>query len=276
MTHSPEEIRSAALDVLAGRVKCEYELNQFAHLKIGVGKALRERDGLPPQIPTTYPADSALESQDADIFLEVFWDLFRDGIISLGCDTSASKSNFPFFSVTSRGKRVLSGENSYFLHDLTRFESQVLAEIPAIDKTTLIYLKEALQAFRTGCILSSTVMLGVATEHTFLLLLETIDNSAVHASMFAGVQHERTTLRKINKFKNVVDQTRKSFPKELLEDFDTHFLGIQSLIRTFRNEAGHPTGKIIDREQAFINLQLFIPFGRKAYELMAYFKDENK
>lgn len=274
MAHSSEEIRSAALDVLAGRVKCEYELNHFANLKIGVGKALRERDGLSPKPPTSYPADSALESRDADIFLEVFWDLFRDGVISLGCDTSASKSNFPFFSLTSRGRRVLSGESSYFLHDVTRFESQVLAEIPDVDKTSLIYLKEALQAFRTGCILSSTVMLGVATEHTFLLLLETIDNNAVHASTFAGVQQERTTLRKINKFKNIVDQMRKSFPKELIEDFDTHFLAIQSLIRTFRNEAGHPTGKLIDREQAFINLQLFIPFGRKAYEWIAYFKGQ--
>jgi len=79
-------------------------------------------------------------------------------------------------------------------------------------------------------------------------------------------------LKKINKFKNIIDQSRRSFPQGLLEDFDTHFLAIQSLLRTFRNEAGHPTGKLIDREQAFINLQLFIPFGRKAYGLIAYFK----
>lgn len=274
MAHSPEEIRAAALDVLSGRVPCGYALNEYPHLKIGVGKALRERDGLPPAPPTSYPADSALEGEDADTFLEVFWDLFRDGIITLGCDSGALRSNFPFFRVTSRGKRVLSGENSYFLHDVTRFESQVLAEIPDIDQTSLIYLKEALQAFRAGCILSSTVMLGVATEHTFLLLLETIAHNPAHASTFAMVQQERTTLKKINKFKNIIDQTRRSFSQGLLEDFDTHFLAIQSLIRTFRNEAGHPTGKLIDREQAFINLQLFIPFGRKAYELIAYFKRE--
>jgi hypothetical protein len=29
-----------------------------------------------------------------------------------------------------------------------------------------------------------------------------------------------------------------------------------------------------EKSEAFINLQLFIPFGRKAYELMAYFKRE--
>jgi len=57
-------------------------------------------------------------------------------------------------------------------------------------------------------------------------------------------------LRKINKFKDIVDQMRKSLPKGLLEDFDTRFLGIQALIRMVRNEAGHPAGKLIDREQA--------------------------
>lgn len=271
MAHSAEEMRAATLDVLAGRVASDYPLDQFAHLKIGVGKALRGRDGLPPAVLVAFPADSALGNEDADTFLEVFWDLFRDGIICLGCDSGALRSSFPYFRVTSRGRRVLSGENAYFLHDVSGFESQVRAEIPDIDQTSLLYLKEALQAFRAGCILSSTVMLGVATEHTFLLLLEVISQNATHASMFAAVQHERTTLRKINKFKNLMEQAWKSFPQSLLEDFDTHFLAIQSLLRTFRNEAGHPSGKIIDREQAFINLQLFIPFGRKAYELMAHF-----
>jgi hypothetical protein len=54
MVHPPEEIRSAALDVLAGRVQCGYEPDEYAHLKIGVGKALRERDGLPPAPPTSF------------------------------------------------------------------------------------------------------------------------------------------------------------------------------------------------------------------------------
>ena len=47
---------------------------------------------------------------------------------------------------------------------------------------TPTYLQEAMQAFRTGCILSATVMRGVATEHTFLLLMKTIENSPAHAA----------------------------------------------------------------------------------------------
>ena len=269
MPHSYEEIRSATLDVLAGRVATQYTANQYAHLKIGVGKALRGRDGLPEPAPGAYPADSSLEQADADLFLEIFWDLFRDGVITLGFDDS--NKEFPFFRITGRGNTLLSGGEEYFLHDVSGFEKQIKAEIPDIDPTTLLYLKEALQAFRSGCILASTVMLGVATEHTFLLLIETIDNNKTHSATFSAVSKERGLLRKINKFKSILEMNKKSVPRELLEDFDTHFLGIQSLIRGFRNESGHPSGKIIEREQAFVNLQLFVSYGRKAYQFITHY-----
>jgi hypothetical protein len=64
----------------------------------------------------------------------------------------------------------------------------------------------------------------------------------------------------------------KSIPAEIREDLDTHFAGILSVIRTFRNQSGHPTGKIIDREQTFVLLQLVIPYSKKLYQLMVFFK----
>jgi hypothetical protein len=44
------------------------------------------------------------------------------------------------------------------------------------------------------------------------------------------------------------------------------------VIRTYRNESGHPTGKIIDREQTFVLLQLFIPYIKKLHQLREHFK----
>lgn len=46
--------------------------------------------------------------------------------------------------------------------------------------------------------------------------------------------------------------------------------GVVSIVRTFRNESAHPTGKIIDREQAYVLLCLFIPYCRKMYQLMQH------
>ena len=81
----------------------------------------------------------------------------------------------------------------------------------------------------------------------------------------------RTVLQKINKFKNILDQQLHNLPAEVKEDLDTNFAAILSVIRTFRNQSGHPTGKIIDREQAYVLLQLFIPYAKKMYQLMDYY-----
>ena len=129
-----------------------------------------------------------------------------------------------------------------------------------------------MQAFRSGCMLSATVMLGVAVEHTFMLLLEVLEGNVKYKTSFASVFTERTLLQKFNKFRNLLDPMAKGLPVEIREDLDTHFAGILSVIRTFRNQSGHPTGKIIDREQTFVLLQLVIPYCRKQYQLMEYFK----
>jgi hypothetical protein len=175
------------------------------------------------------------------------------------------------FRVSEFGRKLIAHQQAYFFHDVSSYELAIKSEVPAIDSITLLYLKEAMQSFKTGCVLASTVMLGVATEHTFLLLLERIEQSHIHASIFARVGRERTILQKVNKFKSILDGQVSNLPPEIKEDLDTHFAGILSIIRTFRNQAGHPTGKIIDREQAYVLMQLFIPYCRKMYQLMAHY-----
>jgi hypothetical protein len=48
-------------------------------------------------------------------------------------------------------------------------------------------------------------MLGVATEHTFLLLVEAIEKSSTYAKMFAAVSKERPILRRVNTLKKILD-----------------------------------------------------------------------
>lgn len=59
----------------------------------------------------------------------------------------------------------------------------------------------------------------------------------------------------------------KTLPKEATEDLETNFLMIQSVLRIARNDAGHPTASKLQREQAYVNLQLFIPFARQLMRL---------
>ena len=268
MPHSYEELRAAALGILAGREKPPYEPLHYEHLSIGIGQVLARRENRihPDHFGATYP----LDAQDKESFLELFWDLFRQGIITLGLNDA--NREFPFFRLTKLGQQIAQGQSTYFFHDVSSYEAAIRREVPDINDVTLLYLKEAMQTFRSGCMLSATVMLGVAVEHTFMLLLEIIEVSAIHQKTFASVFTERTLLQKFNKFRNLLDPMLKTLSADIREDLDTHFSGILSVIRTFRNQSGHPTGKIIDREQTFVLLQLVIPYCKKLYQLMGFFK----
>jgi hypothetical protein len=272
MDHSYEEIRAAALDVLAGREKPAYEATQYVNLSRGVAEAfLRRQIGEATALNQMRSGSMPqLSRNDAEVYLEVFWDLFRQGIITLGLNDS--NPEFPFFHVSKLGSKIISNQGAYFFHDVSSYSKQITEQVPSIDQVTLLYLQEAMQAFQAGCLLSSSVMLGVAAEHTFYLLLDVIEGSSKHQGTFKAVYSERTVLQKFNKFKQILEQHSKSLSSEIKEDLDTHFAGILSIIRTFRNQSGHPTGKIVDREQAFVLLQLLIPYCKKLYLLMEHFK----
>jgi hypothetical protein len=270
--HSFEEIRSAALDVLSKREKVDYPPNQYAHVESGVAEVLARREGTTDRTGNIFRGGEArLSVRDQEVFLEVFWGLFQQGIIVLGYDPA--NNGFPWCRLSAYGKRVLESSDLYFFHDVSTYENQIRREISSIHDVTLLYLKEAMQAFRAGCMLSATVMLGVATEHTLLLLLDRIESNKQHKGAFASVFAQKTVLQKANKFKAILDQHYvKQLPSDVKEDLDTHFASLLSVIRTFRNQAGHPTGKMMDREQVYVLLHLFIPYGKKMYQLMECFK----
>jgi hypothetical protein len=260
MDHSYEELRDVALDILSGRERGSFGSDQYQHLKTGIAEVLESRSR------NQRVFNAKLSSHDSELFLELFWDLFRQGIITLGLNDD--NREFPFFRVSSFGKKLIEGQNPYFFHDVSSYEKVILSSVPQVDTITLIYLKEAMQAFMSGCLLSCSVMLGVATEHSFLKLLDVVEANTTYNSLFKNAFSQKTILQKLNKFKNVLDQNLSILSSEAKEDLDTNFSGIISMIRTFRNESGHPSGRIISREQCYILLQLFIPCCKKIYQLI--------
>jgi len=263
--HSYEEIRSVALDILAGREQVRYPAENYEHIKLGIAEVFARREGRPGD-----GLGPSLDRVDSELYLEVFWELFRQEVITLGLNDS--NREFPHCRLSEFGRRVLENQQAYFFHDVTSYTNVIRAEIPNIDAVTLLYLQEAMQAFKAGCILSATVMLGVATEHTFLLMLEAIEANPRHQPIYRRVFTERALLQKVNRFKAILDNNLAGLAPEIREDLDTHFAGILSIIRTFRNQSGHPTGQIVGREQAYVLLQLFVPYGKKLYQLRAHFQ----
>jgi hypothetical protein len=271
MNHTYEEIRDAAIDILAGRIKTKHVPRQYAELSCYISSIL-DNSGYVKNL-NMYRMSDELSYEDSGIFLEVFWDLFRQGIITLGYDKP--NKQFPWFRVSAHGKRILENQDVYFYHDVSSYEAVIKQQMPDIDDVTLIYLKEAMQSFYSGCYLSSSVMLGVASEHTFLKLLEKIENNSSYSTDFKNSFKERTTSRKFAEFKKIlnqlISQNKLNLQPEVKENLDTNLDGIMNTIRNFRNDSGHPSGNIISREQCYVNLNLFIPYCKKAYQLIDSF-----
>ncbi len=114
-------------------------------------------------------------------------------------------------------------------------------------------------------------MLGVAAEHTFLLLVEAVEGNPKHKASFSVVSKERGVLRKLNKFLEILDKQKASLPAAIKGDVEIHFASILNIIRNYRNESGHPSGKIIDREEAYVLLLLFPHYCKKMYQLIAHY-----
>lgn len=270
--HSFEEIRSVILDVISGREKASYKPDQYAHMELCVAEVLAKREGVSRNNGIVNSGNYPISPSDKILVLEIFWSLFREGIITLGRDSS--NREFPFFRLSIYGKKVIDNEQTYFFHDVSSYRERLEIEIPSLDEVTKVYLQEAMQSFRIGCLLASSVMLGVATEHTFNKLIEAIDQSGKYKDDYKSVSKEHLISRRLTKFKNVFDSNKKDYPTEICQDFDSQFLCIQTVIKNYRNESGHPTGKIIDREQMYVLLNLFITYGKKAYELIRFFKKD--
>jgi hypothetical protein len=73
------------------------------------------------------------------------------------------QSNLPWVQVTEGGKTCL--ENGECVpYDAGLFLSRIRSQIPNLDPIVDLYLKEALNSFRSGAYLAVAVMTGVAAE----------------------------------------------------------------------------------------------------------------
>lgn len=264
--HSYEEIREVVIDVMSA--SSSNGVNQFQSLLEHVGRTFgKKHNASPLSTGMAYPgAGSQLHPQDSDLVLEVVWDLFRQGIITLGLNTS--NPGWPWIRLSRFGRKTIQNQ-PYRFHDTASFLILIRNEVPDISSEAIAYLDEAVAAFYAGCLLASCVMLGVAAEAEFLRLLDVAVNSQSYADSFKAVTKENFVRSKITKFQAALKPLLPTFmPKKHFEDLETNLSLIQSVLRVARNDAGHPTGIAIpEREQVYVFLQLFVPFARQLMRL---------
>lgn len=270
VTH--EELRSLVLDCLN-----QMPEDQFAHLYAAVARtAAVERKLVPdPNKAGDRHAYYALASKDAARVQDVVWDLIIEGVLRPGLRDGAN-DNLPFYHLTELGKAAVASTPAS-PYDPDGYLKRLKAALPSLDPVITTYLEESLKTFRIGCLLSSTVTLGCASEQAFLLLVEAYAK-ALKPSQQA--KFEKATKGKMLKtqydefLKMLQGHLRGHLPRDLDADLDTTLLGVFSMIRNLRNDAGHPTGRFAPREVCNSNLHVFPSYLRKVYELIGWLNDQ--
>ena len=214
-------------------------------------------------------ADIAIGYQDQ--IREIIWGLVIQGIVVPG--GSNSQPDLPFMQISEWGKKCLeSGE--YVPYDAGQYLARLKTRIEDVDSKIVLYLQESLTAFRSGTYVASAVMTGVATERTLLVLRDAIEA----ALPTQDAKNKFATRTKVKLIKQVFDEMWKQLDPvhdQLAADLDkedvrSELSGTFDLIRKTRNDAGHPAGRPISREEAHNLLLLFPQYCEVVYETMGW------
>lgn len=190
---------------------------------------------------------------------DVMWEFMIQGIIAPGLDVS--NPNLPWFHITEYGKKVLvAGE--LLPHDPTGYLELFRTDVPDLDPTVEAYVSESLNCFTRGNVIASVVMLGVASERTFLLLCDALLKALANESEKSKFQNilKRMSIKPkmdwvLQKIQNI--QTKK--PRPLPDNVNVMLTVIFDFIRCQRNDLGHPqsTPPQVTRDDAYVNLRIF-------------------
>jgi len=111
--HTYEEIREVVIDVL---LKKDPTVNQFTLVLDKVALILEQRNPIPGR---QAGVRDYMHKSDKALVREVFWDLFRQGVITLGIDDF--NSGWPWFQLSRFGESALAQQNPYRFHDTSSY-----------------------------------------------------------------------------------------------------------------------------------------------------------
>jgi hypothetical protein len=218
---------------------------------------------------------SQLSQRDHRRSCDIIWDLIVDGIVRPG-DPGNAEAVFPWFHVTERGRELLK-HGSMSPYDPDGYLKRLDANVPNLDPVIRTYLVESMHTLRIGCLLSSTITLGCASECAILNLIDAYSNALPKPEGDALKKKTKDAPIK-TRFDQFIasaeknDRLKSAVPKELKETVDTPIRSLFGMYRVHRNDAGHPTGKQLSPEEAHAHLVAFPHYIERLYSLIGWLK----
>ena len=203
---------------------------------------------------------------------EILWEFIFQRIISPG--TNEGNLHLPFFHITDYGEKVLK-EEEFQPHDPTGYLERFRRDIPDCDPTVESYLAESLNCFLNSNLIASIVMLGVASERTFLLLCESLNGAIENSgeqSQFKKTLKRNAMKPKMDAVLNKIITIQSQSPKPLPDNVNVMLIAIFDFIRIQRNDLGHPqeTPPKTSRDEALVNLRIFPTYYKMVKQVIDY------
>lgn len=198
-------------------------------------------------------------SSDEQGYREAIWRLIAKGLAVPG-DRHNSADFFPHISITEYGIKCLES-GKIQAHDPNGYLESLRKRSPNLDPIVEMYISEALNSFGAMNYLACSVMIGGALEKTVLNLTETFEKKlsgkekTEYNSDVLSVEKAKTRLDKFLEFLNKHGY-KKKLDQSTREKLDSVLPAITNIIRIVRNEIGHPTGRVVDQEEAEASLLL--------------------
>lgn len=263
------ELKSLVID----SIKLHVPSFEFHNLCNTVGsKAVKKEIVKNPYPPNYQGMTFHLQKHDENRVREILWDLIIERVLTIG---DYQNSSWPFLSLTEYGEKVMESDMPV-PNDTSDYLKRIKKEIPDLDNVIEIYLSESVRTYNINQLLSATITLGCASEKALLLLIETFKitfNDSTKQQSFNRKIEGKFIKTQFDEFNKELQNIKTDLPYDLKENYTNTLLGIFEMIRSNRNQAGHPTGKQIDKETLFANLQVFIPYCKFIYKMKKYFDD---
>lgn len=202
-----------------------------------------------------------------------FWALVGQGLAYI--DFSQSAVENWTLHLTKSGIAAASDEEGN-PDNAEQYLSRLKSSVPKVSETVTGYAREAIMSYNNRCYLASAVMLGVSSEAAFQEMAISFCNwlpNGKERDRFSLLisNSKQNYISKFGEFRKRIDKYKPDLPSDIRDGMSLSFDSILDLLRIFRNEAGHPTGKKYTRDDAFINLQMFLRYLQKMYDLKEYF-----
>jgi hypothetical protein len=197
--------------------------------------------------------------------------------ITSGTTYSSGFLDWPSFEITAYGENVFQN-TEYQPHDSDGYLNRLRQELPTIDSVIIRYLDECLQCYRRNLLLSAAVMLGCAAEKAVLLLIDQFGKWIADPQDKANFVKETNTFiikRKYDALWKRLEPQAPSLPDNLGDQLGNILDRIFDIIRTTRNDVGHPSGRTIEKAIVHANLLLFPTFCKRIYGLLSYYQRPN-